>query len=264
MYDKRNTERMNTYKVIIGDCVSAVSKAFIPATSLASNCRVLLYHAVGTAVPGDPHELYNISVKTFRQQIEHLAHLQKSGLLCVHDLNVGVDTSAGLVITFDDGYLDNFTVAAPILIKHGLPFTVFVAPKLILDGDARYLSVSTLKELAMLPGVTVGSHGYSHRRLTELGDQVLKNELLDSRSWLEGIIQKPVVTMSYPHGAVDERVRGFVTDLGFTTAASSKFGVFNREHSRLSLPRTDIWAKDNLKRFKAKLGGAWDWMAHFS
>lgn len=255
---------MNTYKAVVGDCISALSRAVKPATSLVNNCRILMYHAVGTEVPGDIQKLYNMPVKIFRQQIEQLAYFQRSGSLCIYDLTVGVETSSGLVITFDDGYLDNLTVAAPILVKHGLPFTVFVAPKLILDGDTRYLSVAALKELAVLPAVTIGGHGHSHRRLTELGDRDLKNELLDSRHWLEDIIQKPVVTMSYPHGAVDERVRGFVTDLGFTIAASSKFGVFNREHSRLSLPRTDIWARDNLKRFNSKLGGAWDWMTYFS
>ena len=222
-----------------------------------------MYHAVGTEVPGDIQQLYNMPLKTFRLQIELLAHLQQSGLICVRGLNAGVETSSGLVITFDDGYRDNLTVAAPILIKYGLPFTVFVAPQLILDGDPRYLSIATLKELALLPGVTIGGHGYSHRPLTDLDDQTLTNELRGSRAWLEDIIQKPVVTMSYPHGAVDERVQGFVSDSGFTTAASSKFGIFNRGHNRLSLPRTDIWAKDDVRKFKSKLHGAWDWMSYF-
>ncbi len=223
-----------------------------------------MYHAVGTDVPGDIQRLYNMPLNAFGLQIEHLAYLQQSGSLCVRDLKTGVETSSGVVITFDDGYRDNFTVAAPILIKYGFPFTVFVPPKLVLDSDTRYLSIANLKELALLPGVTIGGHGYSHRPLTHLNDQTLTNELRDSRAWLEDIIQKPVVTMSYPHGAVDERVQGFVSDSGFTTAASSKFGVFNLGHNRLSLPRTDIWSKDCIKRFKSKLDGGWDWMAHFS
>jgi peptidoglycan/xylan/chitin deacetylase (PgdA/CDA1 family) len=222
-----------------------------------------MYHAVDTDVPGDTQQLYNMPLETFRTQIEHLAHLQQSGSICVRDLSAGVETSSGLVITFDDGYLDNYAVAAPILIKYGLPFTVFVAPKLILDGDPRYLSMATLKELAMLPGVTIGSHGYSHQRLTDLNDQTLTHELRNSRAWLEDTIQKPVVTMSYPHGAVDERVCAFVGSAGYEVAASSKFGAFNSVCDRLWLPRTDMWAKDGLTRFKSKLAGSWDWMSHF-
>jgi peptidoglycan/xylan/chitin deacetylase (PgdA/CDA1 family) len=223
-----------------------------------------MYHAVGTDVPGDIQRLYNMPLKIFRLQIEHLAHLQQSGLLCVRGLNKGVETSSGLVITFDDGYQDNFTAGAPILISYGLPFTVFVPPKLIIDGDSRYLSVPALKELAGLPGVTIGSHGYSHRPLTNLDDQTLTNELRGSRAWLEDIIQKPVVVMSYPHGAVDERVRTFVGDAGYVVAASSKFGAFNSVCDKLWLPRTDIWAQDGLTRFKSKLTGSWDWISHLN
>ena len=223
-----------------------------------------MYHAVGTDVNGDIQQLYNIPLKTFRLHIEYLAQLQQSGLIRVRGLNAGVETSSGLVITFDDGYQDNFTAAAPILISHGLPFTIFVPPKLILDGDSRYLSVTTLKELALLPGVTIGSHGYSHQPLTDLDDKALTNELRGSRAWLEDIIQKPVVAMSYPHGAVDERVRAFVCAAGYEVAASSKFGAFDSVCDRLCLPRTDIWAQDRLTRFKSKLAGSWDWMSHLN
>jgi peptidoglycan/xylan/chitin deacetylase (PgdA/CDA1 family) len=254
---------MNTYKAVIGDCISALSKAVIPTKSLDHYCRILMYHAVGTDVPGDIHQLYNMPLKTFRLQIEHLSRLQQSGLICVRDLNAGVETSSGLVITFDDGYRDNFTAAAPILTSYGLPFTIFVPPKLILDGDSRYLSIVTLKELALLPGVTIGGHGYSHRPLTNLDDGALANELRGSRAWLEDIIQKPVVTMSYPHGAVDERVRAFAADAGYEVAASSNFGALNGGCDSLWLPRTDIWAQDGLSRFKSKLAGSWDWMSHF-
>jgi peptidoglycan/xylan/chitin deacetylase (PgdA/CDA1 family) len=255
---------MNTYKAVIGDCISALSRTVNPATDLLNNCRILMYHAVGTDVPGDIQQLYNMPLEIFRLQIEHLAYVQQSTSCYVRDLNNAVETSSGIVITFDDGYRDNFTVAAPLLIKYGLPFTVFVAPKLILDGDTRYLSIATLKELALLPGVTIGSHGYSHRRLTDLDDEELRNELHASRAWLEDAIQKSVVTMSYPHGAVNERVTTFVAAAGFEVAASSKFGAFNSVCDRLWLPRTDIWAKDGLNRFKSKLSGSWDWMSRFS
>ena len=223
-----------------------------------------MYHAVGTDVTGDSQRLYNMSPSTFMGQIDQLSYSIDAGLLNIYSLPDGITKTMGAVITFDDGYQDNLTVAAPILLRYNLPFTVFVTPKMLASGDPRYLSPATLKELSALPGVTIGAHGYSHEPLTTLSEQALALELYDSRVWIEDIIGTKVVTMSYPHGAVDQRVRTAVAKEGFLYAASSKFGAFRPGQDPLLISRTDIWANDTEKRFNAKRSGAWDWMGLIS
>lgn len=250
---------MNTYKQAFADCVSAtLGRALTGATDQC--CRLLMYHAVGTSVAGDDQGLYNLSPEDFKNQITRLAELRNLGGLNIRGLCDGAESRSGVVITFDDGYHDTLKTAAPLLAESGLPFTVFIAPGLLLSGDRRYLSPPELKELAALPGVSIGAHGFSHAPLTVCDDLGLANELRTSRLWLEDTLGKNIETMSYPHGAVDQRVRIAAENAGFKLAATSKFGAYRLDDHPLMLPRIDIWAGDGIRRFQSKLSGAWDWL----
>ncbi len=251
-------ESMNT-QIFLADLVSACLGGILSKRS-TSECRVLMYHALGTLVPGDVKHLYNMHPNTFKAQLDCLTELSRSDLIRVTDIRCGIHDHRGVAITFDDGYRDNLLIAAPMLIEREMPFTVFVAPGLALSGDERYLTPPLIKELAALPGCTIGAHGYTHRALTTLGKHALDEELRSSRAWLEDITGKPVVTMSYPHGAVCDRVVAAVAEAGFELAASSRFGPYRRGEDLLIIPRLDLWSTDDTKRFKAKLAGKWDWL----
>ena len=248
---------MSNIKFAIGDLISFCVRA-LPFDR--RGCRVLMFHAIGTKVVGDRKQLYNLSEGSFVQQMQCLAAAQTDTHLKVVSLQAGIIERAGLAITFDDGYSDTLTRAAPILAELNFPFTVFIAPSLIVSGDSRYLSIGGLKELARLPRVTIGAHGYSHRPLVECTDSELNSELSNSKAWLEEAIGSEVQVMSYPHGAVDARVRAAAADAGFKVAATSKFGAFKNTSDPLLIPRIDIWAQDPIERFRAKTLGRWDWM----
>ena len=219
--------------------------------------RVILYHAIGTNIPEDTQGRYNLSPNMFAAQMEWLAETGK----CVELL---ARVNSGVAITFDDGYRDNFTVAYPILKRLGLPFTIFVIPRFVESERKGYLSKDDLRLLAADSMVTIGSHGDSHERLTGLSDSALMLELEQSKSWLEGVTRKPVTALSYPHGAVDSRVRAAVAAAGFTLACTSEFGANEADRDSLALRRIDIWNTDDEAKFKSKLAGEWDWMCFFT
>ena len=247
---------MKAWKATLADGVSAAFRQLRPLRE-NPGCRVLMYHAVGSRVSDDRQHLYNIDPSRFR---DHMRYLATSTNHAVVGLSEGVATGKGVAITFDDGYLDTLMVAAPVLVELAFPFTVFVTPGFVCGGHVRYLSATALRELADLPGVTIGAHGNSHRRLPECDDVELAQELAGSRAWLEDALSRPVITMSYPHGAVDRRVRAAAAAAGYELAACSQFGAHRRNADHLQVARTDIWAQDDLQRFKAKTVGAWDWM----
>ncbi len=245
---------MTPLKAMIGDAIAAVYAVAGPRDS-AAGCRVLMYHAVGGKVVGDAQGLYSLAPDLFAR---HVAVLKRCAVVPLSD---GVARGQGVAVTFDDGYRDNLTAAAPLLVEAAVPFTVFVTPAFIESGEAQYLSRSDVASLSRLPGVTIGAHGYSHTRLPACDDAALARELTDSRAWLEDLLGVPVTTMSYPHGAVDDRVAAAAAAAGFAVAACSRFGRYRSGEDSYRVPRTDIWSFDGVRRLRAKVAGHWDWMA---
>lgn len=247
---------MNSLKALIATGVCAAFRLTRPLRS-GTGFRALMYHSVGADVVDDVLGLYNISPSLFRAHMEALAQLQKTRLAPLQKMDSEV---GGIAVTFDDGYRNTLEVAAPVLSGLGIPFTAFVAPGFVSSGDPLYLSPAGLVELASVPGATIGAHGYTHRRLTDCDDAELDSELTGSRAWLEDLLGRPVTSMSYPHGAADQRVRVAAAKAGFRIAACSRFGSHTRGEDPLMVARTDVWAQDNQSRFLAKLAGDWDWL----
>lgn len=218
--------------------------------------RILLYHSIGSH-SGNASYGINVTPREFQRQMTRLKQLEGVRLVSVDQALAG---GAGfqVAITFDDGYKDNLYVAAPTLTTLQIPFTVFVVAGFI-GNRSEYLSPVELRELAQLPGVTIGAHGFSHCRLAECDDSVLWGELNDSRRILEDMIDKPVTAISYPHGSVSQRVRDAAETAGYTVGATSCFGLNRAGGDPLQLHRCEILSRDNQPVFFQKLAGHWDW-----
>ena len=241
-------------KVIISKLISSSIGRVIKK----NGSRVLMYHSIGTKVDGDKHGIYNITKHQFSSQIKALVEMDDINVVSINDL---LKKPNNIVITFDDGFSDTYEVAAPILEEAGLSFTVFISPGLIKSNSKQYLDEQSLLKLSNINSCNIGAHGYSHQPLTECNNKQLQNELEDSKKWLEDLLSTAVNTMSYPHGAVDQRVRNAAHDAGYLLAASSKSGANTAKSDLLQLHRTDIWSIDNKKIFRQKIAGNWDWIA---
>lgn len=237
---------------------NALARAFAaPRTGL----RVLMYHSVGSAATGDTQGLYGIAPELFARHMAALAALARQQTLQIVALGEGLSATAAtrVAVTFDDGYRDNLHCAAPILAQHAIPFTVFVCSGFLDGTPDNCLSTAELRELGALPGVTIGAHGATHTPLTQLDDPALRHELAASKARLEDILGRAVTALSYPHGAVNRRVRDAAAAAGYTLGASSRFDINAAGRDPLLLCRTDIHGGDSLRVFKQKLHGDWDW-----
>jgi peptidoglycan/xylan/chitin deacetylase (PgdA/CDA1 family) len=150
--------------------------------------------------------------------------------------------------------------SAPALAALKIPFTAFVTPGFVGSGPL-YLSVSELKQLSAIPGATIGAHGARHVELTSLSDADLAEELSASRKKLEDWTGKAVLSLSYPHGAVDRRVREAARKAGFALGGCSRYGVNGEKRDPLLLCRTEVTRWDTAADLRLKLDGNWDWFA---
>ena len=226
--------------------------------------RVLLYHTIGGSAVGDRKQLFTVKLRRFEEHLRTLLECQLSSphrALLPLGLLDGVrdGNSEGVAVTFDDGYSDNLHLVAPLLVERQIPFTVFVTTGFLDSNSGVFLSKSELRELSALPGVTIGAHGVSHVPLTECDDELLQRELTNSKRSLEELLGMPIVSVAYPHGAVDRRVRDAARSAGYEVGACSYFDLNSPGRDPMLLARTVITGRDNSRVFRQKLLGAWDW-----
>lgn len=226
--------------------------------------RVLLYHAVGSRVRHDTYGL-SVSVDTFGQQMRWLREQSGHAIVPLEqgcaDLAGGRLQGIAVAVTFDDGFRDVLTTAAPVMAQLHIPFTTFVVGQ-YLDtppDSGQYLDRAALRELAAVPGASVGAHGFTHRPLSRVDADTLEEELRRSRDVLGDCLGRDPSAMSYPHGAVNRRVAAAARTAGFVVAGTSLVGM-NRPHADpLRIRRTEIVAADPLHRFRGKVRGRHDW-----
>lgn len=221
-----------------------------------------MYHSVGleqnsTTVDGDTLGIYSMTVAQFTTQIDVIQAVCASTGISIDVF--GSVKNDSLSITFDDGYTDALTVIAPLLCARQIPFHVFVSSARMNGTDRKYLSPAQVVELSNMPGVTIGAHGASHRSLTSLSSSELATEIRASKVDLEAVLKKPVSTMSYPYGHVNDEVRKAAHDAGFTFAATSKWGFNESARDSLLQRRIDMWSGDSKRTVENKILGHWNW-----
>ena len=91
------------------------------------------------------------------------------------------------VITFDDGYKNNYVNAVPVLEKYNFPATIFLTADFLSDysGDKRYLSLPEIKDMQKCRLIDFGCHGLTHKALTMLDADGLDKEIKVAKQKLE-------------------------------------------------------------------------------
>jgi len=163
------------------------------------------------------------------------------------------DVAGMLAITFDDGYLDNREVAAPILKERRLPATFFVATDFIgssqvpwWDAEAeipsRWMSWEDVRHLAA-DGFEIGSHTVHHADLGKVrGDEAFR-ELSDSKRRLETELHRDVTLFAYPYGGrdhLDEANRPLVREVGYACCVSAFGGSVPSGTDPFRMRRTPV------------------------
>ncbi len=171
----------------------------------------------------------------------------------------GESIGGSLAITFDDGYLDNYTVAAPILRHHALPATFFITSQFIgtqtvpcWDADVtpppRWMSWDQVRALAA-QGFTIGGHTRSHANLGEVAGDTARKEIRGGREEIEAELGTAIDLFAYPFGRPDalaEDNRDLVREAGFRCCVSCHGGTVTSRTDPFRLYRVPIndWFAD--------------------
>jgi peptidoglycan/xylan/chitin deacetylase (PgdA/CDA1 family) len=133
-----------------------------------------------------------------------------------------VQDRADVRITFDDGNASDVAHALPALRERGLHATFFVVAGRL--GAQHFLDAAAVNELAAA-GMTIGSHGMCHRVWRGLDERALREELVDAKAILEGVIGRPVTQAACPFGSYDRRVLRRLRGSGYAHVYTSDRGT---------------------------------------
>jgi peptidoglycan/xylan/chitin deacetylase (PgdA/CDA1 family) len=163
-----------------------------------------MYHHVNS-LSGKEATSQSLTVKTkiFEEQMNFLAQkgYQTITPKQLYDGLINNSLPAkSILITFDDGYVDNFNEAFPILRNHNFKFTIFL-PTGLMNSGPDYLTWTQLKEMGSSGLLTAGAHTWSHKALTKLSPEELKKEVSLSKKQIEEFYGGPVEVFAYPYGS---------------------------------------------------------------
>jgi peptidoglycan/xylan/chitin deacetylase (PgdA/CDA1 family) len=195
---------------------------------------------------------------TFCRRVgRHFNVISLHGLL--DRLRKGQDISGCMVITFDDGYEDNRTIAAEVLKHYGLPATFFIATDLIGSDTqpywdkangvhTRWMSWEQVRELHAM-GFEIGAHTRTHADLASLPEREAYDEILGSRRALEEALGAEVRLFSFPFGGAHQctdQVRKLVADAGLICCPSCHGGLVRPGDDPFHLKRVPVnrWYAD--------------------
>ena len=133
-----------------------------------------------------------------------------------------------VALTFDDGWVDNYTHALPVIRELKVPAAFFVTTSHIHQAvaDSARMSLDQLKELLRC-GMTIGSHSRTHPNLLEAPEAQAKEQIAGSKADLEQALGTRIDLFAYPYGAHHRAQVNLVREAGYSAAFSAGGGAQN-------------------------------------
>jgi peptidoglycan/xylan/chitin deacetylase (PgdA/CDA1 family) len=212
---------------------------------------IIYYHSV-LSEPGNelrmPPEQFEAQISYLSRNGYHVVSLEQ---LYQYYYAQGTLPEKPVVITFDDGYEDNYTKAFPILKKYGYTATVFAVTSYI-NGQG-FMSWAQLQEL-IANGWQIEGHTINHPHLVKdnLTTADLEKELKEAKSILEKGLNRKVRFFAYPFGDYNTAIRLKVREAGYLMAFTTERG-WAGSSDQLLVPRVYCYANMGLGEFARRL-----------
>jgi len=226
---------------------------------------ILMYHKVAEPPPEAMNRALYVRPCDFRTQMERL-DLWGYQALDFHDLATifagETPPKKGVIITFDDGFTDNFTNAFPILVNMKMKGTVFLVsdflgkksnwPESREKHPEPLLSIKQVEAMKK-SGISFQAHSKTHRHLARLSSEEMQEEIRGSAEYMLRTFGEEKTCFCYPYGNYSDEVIKEVQSAGYKMACSIERG--NRYTSReiFHLPRLPIHLDTTTKRLRYRM-----------
>lgn len=236
---------------------------------------VIMYHRV---IKDESEKGVHGTYVTVEQFEEQMKYLKKKGYETVTFKDMLNDRykqrfdkdKKWIMLTFDDGYKDNYENAFPILKKYQFKGIIY-----ILDGieynkwdvdnpgnPERKFTLMNQDELLEMQnyGIEFGGHTSTHPRLAELSIEQVKSEIINSKSNIEKIVGRELLSFAYPYGSLNEEVKRIPQEAGYKFAVATDSGSIVFSDDLFEIRRIGIFPTNNLFNFKRKVSGKYNFI----
>lgn len=241
---------------VVGDQIQKVYEASLFESNHAGWIPVLMYHKIPTTELDSPHKIY-VTQSNFEK---HLEFYKSAGFETVtfSDLKEFKNGTRSfdqfpkkpIVLTFDDGYWDNLNNADPLLKKYGFKAQIFLLANNSI-GHNQWDEENAVKGDKIISGedrkrwlssnFEIGSHGFSHKRITEMTSDQAFTELIDSKRSLEKEFEREVCVYAYTYGDTNAACAKLAEAAGYDFAVNTDTGGIKMFDDPFQIFRVNIF-----------------------
>ncbi len=243
------------------DKVYDVYKAALIQKIHPKHIPILMYHKVPIKNIDTQHKIF-VTKKNFES---HLRFFRIRGMKSItfkqyHDFSEGkiaakLFPSKPIILTFDDGYEDNYTNMLPLTEKYGFKGVLFLLGNFKLthnnwdkneDPAANKLMSTEQKAAFVKSGWEIGAHTLTHPHLATINATQAKNEISESKMYIEQTLSISVSTFAYPYGDYNEEVKNITVNAGYKFAVATDSGGMLLHDDRFAIFRVNMFPDENI------------------
>jgi len=229
---------------------------FFPVKKVA----ILMYHSVGYN-----DVFFTVKPEEFKKQMDYLAahhyHVVSLTSLAECLLRKEEISPKTVVLTFDDGYEDNYFNVFPLLKEYNFPATIFLATGFV--GKEKYssskipLQILNWRQIGEMHDsglIDFEPHTVSHIKLHTISPEEARKEISESQNIIEQNLNKKCRFFAYPSGKYNQEIKDVLRRNDFMAAAAEREGLVSQNEDLFALKRNSIDSSVGFIRFRGKLG----------
>ena len=218
----------------------------IDTTAIPSGRQVpvLMYHAVSDQTWG--LEGLFLSPSDMEAQLKYLTENGYDPIF-FSDLPHLNQYKKPVILTFDDGYNNNYTDLYPLLQKYNVKATIFVIPSSV--GGQYSMTAAQIKEMADSGLVSIQSHTQDHKELASLSAEQQKQQFAQSQLAIARMTGRIPSVLSYPSGSYDSNTLSLAPEY-FDMAVKSRGGLWTVQNNFFEIDRYPVYRDTGIHSFQ--------------
>jgi len=220
---------------------------------------ILMYHSIA-----NNDVFFTVELEMFEKQMNYLKNnnynvIKLSDLVDILEYSKEIPKKT-VILTFDDGYQDNYNNAFPILKKYNFPASIFLITGLIgkeINNSQNIplmaLNWEQIKKMYQSGLIDFQPHTVSHQKFNEMKLDEIKKEIINSKKLIEEELNKKCEFFAYPRGWYNKEIINILERNGFKAARTIENGKINKGDDLFKLKRISVNSTTSFIQFKVKI-----------